>query len=97
MSVMPVFTDEIIERVKAMYPDNSDGLHEALLDPDPGRAMVLLAKYAEMGQGIDVFRIIYFLESEKGDDLLAEAKEYRDRLHLLGDAQVQVRYLVHRW
>jgi hypothetical protein len=94
---MPVFSDELIERIKAMYPDDSEGLHKALLDPDPGKAMVLLARYAEMGQGIDVSRVIYLLESEKGDDLLAEAREYRERLRLLGDANAQVRRVPHSW
>jgi hypothetical protein len=89
------FTTEFITMVKARFPVNADGLHEALLDEDPSKAIHLMMQ--RTNECLPVEHIIALIESGRAEDLLDEARSQVAGLKLIKEAYDQVHHLSHPW
>lgn len=92
---MSAFTSELITRVKEHFPDNADGLHEALLKPNPSYALSLLCE--RVNTAIPAEDIVVLLEAGKAEDLLNMARFEVAGMALLDEAFKQARQVPRPW
>jgi hypothetical protein len=92
---LTAFSEDLIARIKERYSDNSDGLHEALLDPNPANSLYWLDQYAAVN--LSASHVVEMIEQGRVKDLLAEAQDIRLREGLLAEAYEQARKVPHPW